>query len=820
MMLCGHLRDAAGQARKAAGRERITAVERPDTTSKNVFYVSNREPLLPTPFVKLPINAIQPKGWLLRQLRLQADGWHGHLTEISDFLKKDNNAWLDPEGTGERGWEEPPYWLKGFGNCAYILADKRMLDETMIWIEAALKSQKADGWFGPDKGRGGLATDLKGREDLWPNMIMLFCLQDYYDYSGDERVITLMTNYMKYLVAVPQDQFLVGYWPKMRAADLLFSVYWLYNRTGDAFLLDLGHKVHRHTADWTHDVINWHNVNMAQAFGGPTRYYMQSKDPLHLAASERNWQKIRDMYGQVPGGMFGGDENCRPGYVGPRQGVETCGMIEEMLSDETLLWITGDGVWADRCEDVAFNSFPASMTADLKALRYLTAPNMVLSDSKNKAPGVQNSGPMLHFNPHSHRCCQHNVGHGWPYYAEHLWLATPDNGLAAVLYSASQVRAKVGDGTEVAIAEETTYPFDERVELTVSTPKAVRFPLYLRVPDWCSKAAVAINGSAKRVKATPGNYLCIDRTWSDGDKVSLTLPMEISLRRWEKNKASVSVDRGPLTYSLKIDEKYVRQGGTDKWPAWEVYPESAWNYGLVLNEGNPAAGFEVVKKAWPADDQPFEIDAAPIMLRTTAKKIPNWILDHTGLVGEVQQSPVKSDEPAETVTLVPMGAARLRVSAFPTIGSGPDAREWTKEPAAAPAMASHCGDADTVAAISDGRVPKTSNDNSIPRFTWWDHRSSKEWVQYDLKGRKKVSAVEVYWFDDTGVGSCRVPQSWRLLYKDGDKWTPVANASGYGTEKDKFNKTTFDAVETEMLRIETQLQPNVSAGILEWRIAG
>ncbi|MBE0534362.1 MAG: glycoside hydrolase family 127 protein [Phycisphaerae bacterium] len=817
-MLTGCLENSATQKRNTEGQERVAAVERPDTTSKNAFYVSNREPLLATPFVKLPVGSILPKGWLLRQLQLQADGWHGHLTEISAFLKKERNAWLNPDGSGDHGWEEPPYWLKGFGNCAYVLQDQRMLEETKIWIEAALKSQKSDGWFGPDKGRTGAATNLQGREDLWPNMIMLFCLQDYYEYSGDERVIALMTNYMHYLSTVPEDQFIVGYWPKMRGADLLFSVYWLYNRTGDAFLLDLGHKVHRCTADWTRDIINWHNVNIGQAFGGPTTYYMQSKDPLHLEASDRNWRKIRDMYGQVPGGMFGSDENCRPGYVGPRQAVETCGMVEEMLSDETLLWITGNGVWADRCEDVAFNSFPASMTADLKALRYLTSPNMVLSDSKNKAPGLQNSGPMLHFNPHIHRCCQHNVGHGWPYYAQHLWLATPDNGLAAVLYSASEVRAKVGDGTEVKITENTQYPFEQELEFVVSTPRSVRFPLYLRIPGWCNRPFVLINGKAQGRKAPPLSYLVIDRQWSDGDTVKLMLPMDVSVRTWTQNKNSVSVDRGPLTYSLKIDERYVRHGGNDKWPAWEVYPDTPWNYGLVLNESDPAADFEVSRKPWPADDQPFEINAAPIALRAKAKKIPNWTVDHLGLVGEVQQSPVKSDEPTETVTLVPMGAARLRISAFPTIGAGPDAREWTEEQPPAAGMASHCWDSDTVGAVSDGLIPKNSSDDSIPRFTWWDHRGTKEWIQYDLKGRKKVSAAEVYWFDDTGVGQCRIPASWTLLYKDSDKWTPVTNPTAYGTEKDKFNKTTFDPVETTMLRIEAQLQPNVSAGILEWRV--
>jgi len=645
----------------------IRVVERPSAEAKNDFYVGNRPPLTPSPFMRLPPGAIEPKGWVRRQLELQRDGFHGHLTEISQFLKKEGNAWLSPTGEGDHGWEEPPYWLKGFSNCGYILRDERMITESKIWIEGALASQKEDGWFGPDKGRKGEATDLEGREDLWPNMIMLFCLQDYYEFSGDKRVITLMTKYMKYLTTVPEEQFLVGYWPKMRGGDLLYSVYWLYDRTGDESLLELAKKVHRRTAEWEKDVIDWHNVNMSQAFDEPGTFYMQSKDPAHLAAAERNWQKIRDLYGQVPGGMFGGDENCRPGFTGPRQAVETCGMVEMMLSHETLLTISGDAKWADRCEDVAFNSLPAAFTPDLKALHYLTAPNLILCDQQNKSPGVQNKGPMFLFNPHIHRCCQHNSGHGWPYYAEHLWLATAGNGLAAAMYAPCNVTAKVGDGTTVTIIEETRYPFAEDIEFTIRTSKPVRFPLYLRLPGWCQAPEITMNKKMLEMFG-PRSYVEINRQWTDGDKVKLKLPMKVSLRKWAKNQNSVSVDRGPLTYSLKIGEKYVRAGGTDQWPAWEIHPTAAWNYGLIVNEDEPASSFEVVPKAWPGDNQPFEANAAPIELRAKAKKIPAWQKDQLGLVGELQPSPVKSDEPAETVTLIPMGCARLRIASFPTIG--------------------------------------------------------------------------------------------------------------------------------------------------------
>ncbi len=148
---------------------------------------------------------------------------------------------------------------------------------------------------------------------------MLFALQDYHEFTGDPRVIDLMTRYFGYLNQRPADQLLLGYWPKMRGGDLLMSVYWLYNRTGEPWLLELADKVQQSTADWTHDVINWHNVNMSQGFGRPTSYYLQSGATEHLEASYRNYDKIRQLYGQVPGGMFGGDENCRPGHTDPRK---------------------------------------------------------------------------------------------------------------------------------------------------------------------------------------------------------------------------------------------------------------------------------------------------------------------------------------------------------------------------------------------------------------------------------------------------------------------------------------------------------------------
>ncbi|MBI4323965.1 MAG: glycoside hydrolase family 127 protein [Chloroflexi bacterium] len=641
---------------------------------RNDHYLGNRAPLQPSPFIKLPIGSITPKGWLRRQLELEANGMTGRLPEISKWCKFEGNAWASPVGQGHSGWEELPYWLKGYGDLGYVLKDERIIREARKWIDAVLASQEESGWFGPRS----LQSSLEGKPDLWPHMIMCNVLQSFYEYTGDERVLPFLTKYFKWLNTRPGDNFGAGYWPKIRFGDNIETLHWLYNRTGDAFLLDLARRIHDNMANWSSDVIIWHNVNIAQGFREPGVVYLQARDEKFLQAAERNYRKVMDLYGQFPGGGFAGDENCRPGFTDPRQGFETCGIVEFMHSFEMLTKISGNPLWSDRCEEIAFNSFPAALTPDWKGLHYLTCANQVQLDKSNHAPGVENSGTMFSYSPFEvYRCCQHNVSHGWPYYAEELWLATADNGLCASLFAASEVSAQAGDGSTVKIIEETDYPFSDTVTLRISAAKTVDFPLYLRIPRWCDKPAVKINGRRLSLKGRPLSYAVIQRAWKDGDTVTLQLPMRVAVRTWEKNHHAVSVDYGPLTFSLKIGEQWLQYGRNSAWPEWELLPTTAWNYGLLLNERNPARSFEVVRKPGPMAANPFTPGTAPLTLLAKARKIPAWKMDNLGLVGQLQDSPVKSGEPTETVTLIPMGAARLRISAYPVIGAGKNARDWT-----------------------------------------------------------------------------------------------------------------------------------------------
>lgn len=667
----------------------------PGLVPENGFYLGNRLPLQASAYIKLPVTTIKPEGWLKEVLVRQRDGLNGNLGSISSWLQKKDNAWLSKTGEGQFGWEEVPYWLKGYGNTAYILNDPKMLAETKIWIEAVLSSQRPDGNFGP-------IVFKEKFQDFWGNMIMLYCLQSYYEYSNDSRVIDLMTKYFKFQMTVPDENFLKSYWQGLRGGDNLHSVLWLYNLTGEKFLLELAAKVHRCTANWigreakSHNrnhpqtgnpdwyqlLPDWHNVNVAQSFREPATYFQLSKNPSDKQASYDVFNIIRKYFGQVPGGMFGSDEVARPGYSDPHQGVETCGLVEEMNSDEHMLRITGDMMWADHAENVAFNMYTAALTPDLKTLHYFTAPNMVVCDNKDHSPGLKNRGPFLMYNPFSSRCCQHNHGQGWPYYIENLWMATTDRGVLAALYAASSAIIKVGDGTEVNFKEKTNYPFDEKIVVSLSMNKPVEFPLYLRIPGWCKNASVKVNGKVFKAKMTAGQATIVNRKWKSGDQVELTLPMEISVNRWAQNHNAASIDYGPLTFSLKIKEEYVKQESTQtalrdsrwqegvdvaKWPSWEIHPSSDWNYGLVLDAKNPSKSFKVIKSGWPASNFPFVGNDVPIVIKAKARQIPEWKLDEHFLCGVLMDSPVVSTAPEVEVELIPMGAARLRISAFPVI---------------------------------------------------------------------------------------------------------------------------------------------------------
>jgi hypothetical protein len=664
---------------------KISVLKKIPAAGTNPSYVFNSAPLAPNPLAKLPPGAVKPAGWIKRQLELMANGMTGHLEELSSFLTPDN-GWF---GGDKEGWEEQPYWFRGFYDMAVLTGDKRCLETSAKWIDAVLQSQDTDGYFGAKYHK-----EIRGENgqcvcDLWPHMVMLDAVVSHYEISGDARVLPLMTKFFDFCRKLPDSKFMPELLPgfnnwkpdiqRTRAGDMTPLIFWLYNRTGEKWLLDLARRFYRRTTPPSDEWLDRHVVHFTQRFSYPGLFYQLSGDKRHLELTEYWYAQHMGTWGQQPRGAFGADECIRPGKTDPRQAIETCAMAEFVKSFYLLGRVTGDPVYADRAEDILLNHFPAAQTPDLRGLRYLTASNMPQADRDDgKEHDFYNKGFMLPYSPHTHRCCQHNVAMGWPWHAENLWQATADGGLAAWMHGASEVTAKTGSaGQTVSINTETDYPFRSKVSMTVRCGAPAEFPLWLRVPRWCDGFSASLNGKALKIQAAPGTWVRIENNWRGNDHLEMDMPQRLSLTEWPLNGA-VTVDRGPLSYSVRIKEnwrKIEKSTGSEDWPEWELFPKSPWNYGLVIDKDNPEASLELEEQEMSAD-QIWSVEMPPVVIRAKAKRIENWRVEK-GMVQPLRQSPVRSAAPEETIEMIPLGCARLRVSCLPVIGESPDTNEWT-----------------------------------------------------------------------------------------------------------------------------------------------
>ncbi len=330
---------------------------------------------------------------------------------------------------------------------------------------------------------------------------------------------------------------------------------------------------------------------------------------------------------------------------------------------------------ADRIERVAYNAMPATMSADMWSHQYDQQANQVMC-SLNRRRWVSN-GPesnLFGLEP-NFGCCTANLHQGWPKLVGSLWMATPDNGLAAVVYAPSTVKARVGAAGQVTIRQVTDYPFSGVVTLTV-TPSVnrLRFPLQLRIPSWAEGATVTLNGTPV-ADVTPGTFVRIERLWNRAETVRLTLPMPARVSTWYRD--SVAVERGPLVFSLPVGEDWRRITSGMKKPApapaadWEVLPTTPWNYGLRLGAGSAKdrarrVGLRCASSSGRLGRCPSRATRHRSRSKSTGRRVPEWQLED-GSAGTLPQSPVISREKDETLRLVPYGTARLRITAFPRI---------------------------------------------------------------------------------------------------------------------------------------------------------
>lgn len=464
--------------------------------------------------------------------------------------------------------------------------------------------------------------------------------------------------------------------------------------TGDTFLLELADLLYKQGHDYAEMYLKGealsriptrdravHCVNIAQGIKGPVVYYQQHPDKKYLDAVRKGFSDIRKLHGHAHG-LYGGDEELHG--ANPSQGSELCSAVEMMFSLETMLGMTGDTTFADHLERIAFNALPTQVTDDFMYKQYYQQANQVMATRHARNFNVDQKGTGIVFGLLSgYPCCVSNMHQGWPKFTRNLWFATLDNGMAALVYSPSEVSATVGGGCRVRITEDTSYPVDDKITFTIKIEddarREVTFPLHLRIPGWCKNAAITINGKPERA-ATAGEIAVVRRTWKSGDVLELSLPMEVAIDSWYEN--SMSVERGPLVYALRMTEQWTQK----KFPPaetarfgdiyYEVTSTDKWNYGIIQFDANDLARqFKVtIDPIKQKADYFWNPQNAPIQIKARAREIPHWRLynEMTGPIPHSRGNPGSGNPgatglPEVEITLIPYGCTTLRISQFPVV---------------------------------------------------------------------------------------------------------------------------------------------------------
>jgi DUF1680 family protein len=517
-----------------------------------------------------------------------------------------------------------------------------------------------------------------------------------------------------------------------------------------------------------------HAVRAGYFYSGVADVAALTGDAKYVQAIDRIWENVVGKKMHLTGGIGASREGeaFGPNYLLPNATayLETCAAIANALWNERMFLLHGDAKYIDVLERVLYNGFLSGVSMSGDRFFY---PNPLESDGKGKF----NMGECERAAWFGCSCCPVNDVRFIPEIAGFIY-ATRGSEIFINLFIGSTARFELA-GTPVEVKQVTRYPWAgestiqlERIGNDASATK--NLTLNLRIPGWARNQPVpsdlyryeddlkpqvklSLNGKSVKFSMKAG-FAQITRAWKSGDTVALHLDMPVRRVAAHPSVAAdrgrFALERGPLVYCA----------------------EGADNQGQVLDK----------------------VLAGPSRFATR---------DEPHSLGGIVSVTAKSG--AQEMTCIPYyawchrGPNEMRVW-FPTT---PEFK-----------LASHCWDTDTPDACFDGKEPKDSDDHSIPRFTWWDHTGTSEWIARPFDKPTKVSAVSVYWFDDaSNGGSCRVPKSWRLLYQSGGQWKPVEGASGFGTALDQYNHVTFSPVTAAALRIEVQLQPQFSGGILEWK---
>jgi hypothetical protein len=593
-------------------------------------------------------------------------------------------------------------------------------------------------------------------------------------------------------------------WPGHQITEM--GLVKLYRVTGDGrylslakFLLDARGPDGTEGAGRTYNQSHRKVVEQGEAVGHAVRAtYMYSGmadvaaltgEQAYVDAMDRIWGNVvgRKLYLTGGIGSTSSGEAFGIDYELPNLSAynETCAAIGNDYWNHRLFLLHADAPYIDVMERTLYNGLLSGVSLDGQSFFY---PNPL------ESAGQLQRSPWFGV-----ACCPGNMTRFLASLPGYVYARQGDT-LYVNLFVASTAEVEMADGRKVKLVQETRYPWDGAVRITVSPERAGRLELRVRVPGWArgeavpsdlyrfadgsdEKATLRVNGQPVPLTLEKG-YARLDRGWTRGDVIELGLPMPVrrvvAHSSVEADQGRVALQRGPLVY-------------TAEWP------------------DNPGGK---VRNLLLLDDAPLSSEFRPDLL--------NGVQVVTGqAVALAYDAEGKVTRRKQAFTAIPYHAWANRGPGEMLVWI-PD-RETSARPQPLPTLASLARVTSSRAghnpgAVNDQSEPKSSRDGTSSFFHWWPEKGSTEWVEYAFEKPSRVSEVEVYWLDDTGSGECRVPMAWRVHYKDGEEWKPVETPGPYGVEKDRYNKVGFKPVTTSGLRLEVVLPPEWSAGIQEWKV--
>ena len=600
-------------------------------------------------------NELKPKGWLCRQLRLEADGLCGNLDRVWPDVR--DSAWI---GGNSDGWERVPYWLDGFVPLAYLLEDEKLIARVKFYIDNIIKRQEDDGWICP------VSLENRKNYDAWAILLMSKVFVRYYECSHDERIPDVLYRMMKnYYTMLSNGDISLGSWGNFRWFEGFPALIMLKKMRPEPWLDELANMLRTKGIDygkleerWKTPLNKWtyetHIVNLCMMIKSEVLCCTFFNEEPKGAAE--HFFSVLDKYNGTAVGTFTGDE-CLSG-ISPTQGTELCSVVELMDSLEQIYAYTGDAIWAERLEKTAFNALPATITEDMWAHQYVQMVNQIdCTPFPGRSHFRTNSSQchMFGLEP-GYGCCTANFGQGWPKLALSAFMKS-NSGIISAVPIPSEVKT-VWNNVPVKVSLETMYPFRNSFTYNIESQSDTDMVLDIRIPPFARK--LTVNG-----KPHKKSDMLSFNGFAEG-KTEINISYDIAPVLESRPERMYCLRRGSLVFALPINasferKEYTENGVERKYPYCDYYVRgtSDWNKAFTNRHFR-------IEECEPGD-VPFYHDKPAIKIYTDMCHI-DWGLEDgfETVCAKTPHHKKRLDEPTEQV-LVPYGCTYLRMTELPLV---------------------------------------------------------------------------------------------------------------------------------------------------------